>query len=444
MPSPDFDPGLNEAVAHYRSGRLDDAEQWCRARLAEQPDSPHVLHLLGLVMLRRGRHPDAIEALQLACTALPQSAVFRMSLGNAHASNGNHAGAAEIFRQALGLNPGIPEIRFNLAKSLVLSGQPLDAAVMFLRLARGDQLSTVAEHELFDLLSSAPAGLFQGMPHEDSLQRDGKLPAEFVSIVICSNRDEKFRRIARQYQELLGSHPHEIIRIADAASLCSGYARGFHQSTGPLIVFSHDDIDILDPDFLAHLWKGMAAVDVLGIAGTTTLTGPAYAWAGRPSVRGWLFHQSRDGLYDAAIFDLDAGLATDIVALDGAFFCARREAVERVGFDSDTFDGFHLYDIDFSYRAHLAGFRIGVTHDIVIAHESVGNFNEIWKIYADRFMAKFPALRGERIPVSLTRASFANRKDATDFVDGLRAICRFAGGTLYPASDDKPKPVTEC
>ena len=188
----------------------------------------------------------------------------------------------------------------------------------------------------------------------------------------------------------------------------------------------------------------MAAVDVLGIAGTTTLTGPAYAWAGRPSVRGWLFHQSRDGLYDAAIFDLDAGLATDIVALDGAFFCARREAVERVGFDSDTFDGFHLYDIDFSYRAHLAGFRIGVTHDIVIAHESVGNFNEIWKIYADRFMAKFPALRGERIPVSLTRASFASRKDAMDFVDRLRALCRFAAGTLYPASDDKAKPVTEC
>jgi len=68
--------------------------------------TPHVMHLLGLVMLRRGRHPDAIEALQLACTASPQSAVFRMSLGNAHASSGNHAGAAEIYREALGLTPG--------------------------------------------------------------------------------------------------------------------------------------------------------------------------------------------------------------------------------------------------------------------------------------------------------------------------------------------------
>jgi GT2 family glycosyltransferase len=84
--------------------------------------------------------------------------------------------------------------------------------------------------------------------------------------------------------------------------------------------------------------------------------------------------------------------------LDGAFFCARREVVDGARFDSATFDGSHLYDIDFSYRAHLAGFCIGVTHDIVIAHEPVGNFNETWKIYAHRFMAKFPALRGERIP----------------------------------------------
>jgi tetratricopeptide (TPR) repeat protein len=278
---------------------------------------------LGLVMLRRGRHADAIEALQLACRASPQSAVFRMSLGSAHASNGNHAGAAEIYRQALGLNPGLPEIRFNLAKSLVRSGQRLDAAVMFLRLARGDQLSTVAEHELFDLLSSAPADLFPGTPHAHSMQREGELPVESVSIVICSNRDEKFRRIARQYEDLLGSHPHEIIRIADAASLCSGSARGFQQSAGSLVMFSHDDIDILDPDFLPHLKQGIARVDVLGVAGTTRLTGPAYAWGGRASVHGWLFHQSRDGLYDAAIFDFESGLATDIVALDGVAPAAR-------------------------------------------------------------------------------------------------------------------------
>ena len=120
------------------------------------------------------------------------------------------------------------------------------------------------------------------------------------------------------------------------------------------------------------------------------------------------------------------------------------EAVEGVGFDSAAFGRFHLYDIDFSYRAHLARLRVGVTHDIVIAHELVGNFNETWQIYADRFRAKFPALPGERFPVGLTRASFANCEDAMDFVGRLRALCRFAASAQYLAGDDKPKPVTEC
>lgn len=69
------------------------------------------------------------------------------------------------------------------------------------------------------------------------------------------------------------------------------------------------------------------------------------------AARGWLVHQTPVRLYDATIFV-----------------------------------------VDFSYRAHLAGFRAGVTHDIVIAHESVGNFNETWIIYAGRFKAKFPEL----------------------------------------------------
>jgi Flp pilus assembly protein TadD len=440
MASADPDPGLSAAVAHYRGGRLDEAEQWCRAHLAGQPGSAPVLHLFGLVMLRRGRNADAIDAMQRACTAAPQSAVFRMSLGNAQASNGNHAAAAEIFRHALGLDPDRAEIRFNLAKSLARAGQPLDAAVMLLRLARAGQLGAVAEQELFELLGSAPDGLFARAPQAHATQRESAVPAESVSIVICSNRDGKFRRIARQYEELLGSHAHEIIRISDAASLCSGYERGFSQSSGALVVFSHDDIEILDPDFLPHLAQGMAKADVLGIAGTTKLTGPAYAWGGRGSVHGWLFHRSGDGGFDAAIFDLEEGLVTDIVALDGAFFCARREVVERVGFDSATFDAFHLYDIDFSYRAHLAGFRVGVTHDILIAHESAGNFDATWKIYADRFVAKFPALRGKRVAVGLTRASFASREGAMDFIERLRALCRLAGSAQPAAAAANPSP----
>ena len=42
-------------------------------------------------------------------------------------------------------------------------------------------------------------------------------------------------------------------------------------------------------------------------------------------------------------------LVRNVQALDGLFMAARRSVIERVSFDPVTFDGFHGYDLDFSY-----------------------------------------------------------------------------------------------
>jgi GT2 family glycosyltransferase len=54
------------------------------------------------------------------------------------------------------------------------------------------------------------------------------------------------------------------------------------------------------------------------------------------------------------------------------FLATRREAAEAIGFDADTFDGWHGYDADFTFRAHLAGRRLGVALDLPIVHRSRG------------------------------------------------------------------------
>src|SRR6185503_5578792 len=55
-----------------------------------------------------------------------------------------------------------------------------------------------------------------------------------------------------------------------------------------------------------------------------------------------------------------APLIHGMQALDGLFMAANREVLERVRFDEVTFDGFHGYDMDFSFSSHLAGFRLAV------------------------------------------------------------------------------------
>jgi GT2 family glycosyltransferase len=59
--------------------------------------------------------------------------------------------------------------------------------------------------------------------------------------------------------------------------------------------------------------------------------------------------------------------------------------VEQIPFDEKNFDGFHLYDIDFTFRAYLAGMKLAVCSDISILHFSKGNYGDEWDVYGDRF-----------------------------------------------------------
>ena len=63
----------------------------------------------------------------------------------------------------------------------------------------------------------------------------------------------------------------ELIQISDARSLCEGYNHGFAKTRGDIIIFCHDDIEIISPDFPARLLAHLRTHDVVGVAGTTQL-----------------------------------------------------------------------------------------------------------------------------------------------------------------------------
>ena len=208
-----------------------------------------------------------------------------------------------------------------------------------------------------------------------------------ISVIICSIDDRKSARIQAHYGALLAGHAHEIILIRDAKSLCEGYQRGFSQSTGETIIFSHDDLEILSDDVVARLLRHLATHDVVGVAGTSRLLGPSWFAAGQPHIHGCITHR----LPDAFRLECFGPPSNKIQAIDGVFMAARRKVVEAIPFDAAIFDGFHLYDLDFSYRAHLAGFRIAVPWDIMILHDSMGRLDAAWQHYAALFVAKHRA-----------------------------------------------------
>lgn len=211
-----------------------------------------------------------------------------------------------------------------------------------------------------------------------------------VSIVICSINDERFNYAASTYKRLFANVPHEVIRIPDAKSLCEGYNRGIASATGEVILFSHDDVDIVSDDFAARLLRHMATYDLVGIAGTTELVGPSWAAQGAHGQVGYP-HGSH---VNVNAWQMTGAATPGAQALDGVMFAATRK-VTAIGFD-ETFDGWHLYDIDFTYRAHLAGFRCAIVHDLMVIHFSGGNPGEDWIRYARHFAAKHGLVGGGR------------------------------------------------
>jgi len=211
-----------------------------------------------------------------------------------------------------------------------------------------------------------------------------------ISVIFCSIDQGKTDETVRQYSQMLGEEPHEIIVIQDARSLAEAYNRGIDQAKGDIIVLSHDDIEFLQPSmWLSKIKSHLSAYDFIGLAGTTKLIGPAWALAGPPNSFGQVAEINLEGEpYRVLIFGAPLPVVPNIQAVDGLFMAFKKDVTNKVRFDEKNFDGFHCYDVDFSFSVHKAGFRLGVATDIPVLHASQGKFDGIWGMYAQRLCDK--------------------------------------------------------
>lgn len=213
-----------------------------------------------------------------------------------------------------------------------------------------------------------------------------------VSIVVCSIDAGKFERVCGNYRTLFAGREIEIIGVHDARSLAEGYNRGVARSRGARLILSHDDIEILTSDFASRVDRHLADFDLIGIAGTTRLAGGKWATAGDPFVFTLVTSPDPEsGGYATMMLGGGPLVVPGIQALDGVFMALRRDVAVAIPFDDEIFDGFHLYDLDFSFRAHGAGFRLAVCRDLVLIHESTGRYDTAWAEYRRRFEEKHRA-----------------------------------------------------
>ncbi len=218
-----------------------------------------------------------------------------------------------------------------------------------------------------------------------------ELAQGFISVIVCSIYPARLSRLRTDLERELADEAWELVHIDDAQSLCEGYARGLARSRGELVVLCHDDIGILSRRFAQRLRERLAQHDLIGVAGSDRLTGPTWFWCGPPHTYSWVCQPNAAG-WLLGLLGSAGPVIENAQALDGLFLAGRRNALLQLGFDATTFDGFHFYDLDLSWRAHHAGLRCAIALDLLLWHASGGDFQGSWRGYAERFQQKFPEL----------------------------------------------------
>jgi len=265
--------------------------------------------------------------------------------------------APDVQRAVLALASGLPDLRAEcMGRLLPLLQRPDHSAAMPLPTVR----------EVIGAVATA-----------DSL----------LSVVVCSHRDAGFARCVSECERAFDGSRFELIRIADARSMCEGYQRGFQQAKGELLVFMHDDVELLSPEFGSRLRQELGHCDLLAAAGATHFEGPAWFSAGPEFLRGCVAVPRPAGEYD--LYWASLGVEHDPLAVaDGFFLACHRRVVSAIRWDASAVPGFHGYDIDFTHRAFRAGFQLRAATSLQVAHCSEGSFDDRWLATANAVCAR--------------------------------------------------------
>lgn len=123
-----------QAVAHYRTGRLAQAEFILQQIIAREPRHGDAQHLMGLLCHRYGHTPLGVGFVQRAIAVNPQRAEYHNSLATLLAAQDDTDSALTAARKALALSGNLPEGCYNLGSLLAGKGG-VDGAIESLRRA---------------------------------------------------------------------------------------------------------------------------------------------------------------------------------------------------------------------------------------------------------------------------------------------------------------------
>lgn len=180
----------------------------------------------------------------------------------------------------------------------------------------------------------------------------------------------------------------DCISVIDAASMTSGYNEAMKASDAKYKIYMHQDVLIVDPDFLFKLLNIFSnrEIGMAGIVGPTQMPPNGIMWEGMET----------GGLYSSNIyFTVTNSPAptklgyTCVDAVDGMLIATQYDFPWR----EDLFDGWDFYDASQSYEFRKKGYKIAVPtpeKPLVIHNDGLLNLRNYYryrKIFVKEYLS---------------------------------------------------------
>ncbi len=250
-----------------------------------------------------------------------------------------------------------------------------------------------------------------------------------ITVVFCTKEHNKAH--IDHIIKSSGLHNHiEVIEIINnndptstyfngGQSLTKAYNQGLKEAKNNIVVFCHDDITIETKQWgnkLIKQFEKNPEFGIIGVAGSKNMPISGRWWEDPKQMYGRVQH-THDGKSWLSTYSEDLGQnLEEVVTVDGVFFAVDKRRIKAEF--NETVEGFHFYDVTFSFENYLKGSKSGVSTLIRVNHQSIGQTNESWEEnrvkFVDSYSEHLPAnikrtlRKGEKLKVLLACLSFTN------------------------------------
>lgn len=180
-----------------------------------------------------------------------------------------------------------------------------------------------------------------------------------ICFISCVNDDEVYKEAIRYIRALHVPEGFavELIGLNDAKSITQGYNEAMKRSDAKYKVYMHQDVFIIDKNFINNVirvFKRYPEIGMMGVTGAGTIPAGGIWWESRHKYG--KVYENHTGMMELLAFNQVDGEYRSVKAVDGLIMITQYDIPWR----EDIFTGWHFYDASQSMEFQRAGYEVAV------------------------------------------------------------------------------------